>query len=76
MNTSKSIVKVISELKLAGWTYICSVAVAETNNTLSYGLKFKKDGKVFYYNKDTAVLMPQFTAAGMAKCCLPIFNKD
>lgn len=70
---SKVIVQTIAALKSAGWEYIGSVMNNNgTGNRLAYGLLFTKDGKKFYFNKDT--YLEGWSAEKNAIACLPIFN--
>lgn len=58
-------------MKKAGWTFVGSV-MKQNGNGFAYGLLFTKDGKKFYFNKDTYV--SDWTADVVAEMCLPIFN--
>lgn len=70
---SKIIVATIAALKLAGWTYCGSVMNnGGVGNKLAYGILFSKEGKKFYFNKDT--YMEGWEADKNAVACLPIFN--
>lgn len=70
---SKITVKTIAGLKLAGWTYVCSVMTSELKgNTLAYGLKFTKDDKKFYFNKDTYI--NTMTPEQNAEACACLFK--
>ena len=73
MFNSKITVNTIAQLKIAGWSFVGSVMTSElSGNTLAYGLKFIKDGKKFYFNKDTYI--DTMTAPENAEACLPLFN--
>lgn len=63
--------KAKAELIAAGWEHV----LTSCNDTqgLKYGSLFTKDGKEFWFNKDT--YMAGFTGDTMAELCLPIFNK-
>lgn len=70
---SKITVKTIAGLKLAGWTYVGSVMVSEVAGcTIAYGLKFIKEGKKFYFNKDTYI--DTMTPDQNAECCSCLFK--
>jgi hypothetical protein len=71
---SKVIVQTIAAMKQAGWSYVCSVMTTtnEQRQSLAYGLLFTKDGKKFYFNKDTYI--DTMTAEENAIACLPLFN--
>lgn len=72
MLTSKITVTAIAELKKAGWNFVGSV-MKQANAGFAYGLLFTKDGKKFYFNKDTYV--SDWSADTVAEMCLPLFNK-
>lgn len=71
MMTKAQAIKAKNELIQAGWTQILSSCNDQTG--LKYGSLFTKEGKEFWFNKDT--YMNGFSGDVMAELCSPIFNK-
>lgn len=71
MMTKAQAIKAKNELIQAGWNHILTSCNDQAG--LKYGSLFTKDGKEFWFNKDT--YMTGFTGDEMAELYSPIFNK-